>query len=344
MSKIDFHFRLFGVFVLLALAAAGCNLNQSSGTVKGIVYGDLNGNGKIDTGEGPLAGVTMSIDGCGPGQTQTTAASGGFKFTGLTPGSCTVSASKPDWAFTGSAPGGGYPIPAASTPGVTTDLSITLAPAAALIPTATPTPAFTATPSLTPTDTATPTVSTPMVESVSKTANCRFGPGLDYLPVGSLPPGIWVPINATIGDQSWWRIELPSSPGTFCWIGSSLAQTSGDLNQVKVVPTPGGIVIAISVSMSSALIHGSCSGGNTNNFTGTLTTNGPGPVSYTWRIDNSAGDNLGHTNALSAVFHTAGTQSVHAWSYTGGCDNYKVRLIVLDPNRKEADATYRVEP
>jgi hypothetical protein len=343
MMNRAFHIRLSGILLLLALGASACNLGQTSGTVKGVVYADLNGDGRVDPGEGPLAGVVVSIDGCGTTQTGTTAADGAFDFTGLAPGACSVSASKPDWVFTGSQPGGGYPIPVTSDKGVVTSLSVSLAPAAALVPTATPTPEFTPTLTLTPTETFTPTSSTPMVQVLDKTANCRYGPSLDYLPVGSMPPGEWVPIDATIGNESWWRIQLPSNPTIYCWIGASLSETAGDLNQVQVVEAPGGEVIGITLSVPS-LLHGSCSGSNTNDFTGTLTTNGPGEVLYHWVVDNSKGLNMNSSSSKRLIFHTAGTLEVDSWSFTGGCGNYVVKLIATDPNQKVATASYQVEP
>jgi hypothetical protein len=184
-----------------------------------------------------------------------------------------------------------------------------------------------------------------MVEAVTQTVNCRYGPGLDYLTVGNLPPGEKVPIDASVGDQSWWRIELPKSPGTFCWVGSALTQTSGDLNQVEVVGPPGGIVIGATASADTALVSGPCSSNaNTNHFGGTLTTNGPGEVFYHWEISNEAGEKLASTASLNLVFHTAGIQAVSPWSFTGSCGNYVVSLISDGTGFKKATVAYRAVP
>ncbi len=343
MVKRVFHPRMLAAILVLALGASACDLGRSSGTVKGVVYADSNGNGITDSGEGPLAGALVAINGCGAAATQTTSADGAFKFSGLTPGACTVSASKADWVFMGSSPSGGNPIPVTVLAGQVVTLGIILAPAAALVPTATPTPEFTPTPTLTPTETFTATPSTPMVQVVDKTANCRYGPSLDYLPVGAMPPGEWVPIDATTGDQTWWRIQLPSNPTIYCWIGASISETAGDLNQVQVVEPPPGMVIGVTVDVPP-LIRGSCSGANTNNFTGTISTNGPGEVIYHWEVDNSTGLVMNISSAKSLVFHTATRQAVDSWSFTGGCGNYVVKLLVTDPNRKSATAGYQAEP
>ena len=349
MKKTVFHSRLLGLLLIVVLAASACNLRQNAGTVKGVVYADQNGNGAVDPGEGPLPGVTVTLDGCGASQTQTTSGSGAFEFRGLTPGTCTISASMADWAVTGSSPSAGNPIQVTAAAGETVGLTIDLAPKSALVPTATPTPEdtptpeFTATSSEPPTETFTNTPSTPMVEVVDKTANCRFGPSLDYLPVGTMPPGQWVPIDASTGDQTWWRIQLPTNPTIYCWIGASISQTAGDLSQVQVVEAPAGLAIGVSIHVPS-LLHGSCSGSNTNNFTGAITTNGPGEVMYHWEVDNSTGLVMNTSSARSLIFHSATTLAVDNWSFTGGCGNYVVRLLVTDPNPKNASAPYQVEP
>jgi hypothetical protein len=182
-----------------------------------------------------------------------------------------------------------------------------------------------------------------MVEVVGHTANCRYGPGQDFLPIGNVAPGQWIPIDASTGDQSWWRIQLPNTTSTFCWISNTIVQTSGDLNQVNVVGPPGGLAIGATVT-GEGEVMGSCSGSNTNNFHGTITTNGPGEIQYHWSISNQAGQFLTSSSTESLVFHSDTTLAVAGWSFSGGCGNYVVSLIVTDPNSIVATFTYKAVP
>jgi hypothetical protein len=232
---------------------------------------------------------------------------------------------------------------AAPTPVPSATATTIPSPSPSPLPSSTFTPAFTPTATVTPTETYTFTPSTPMVEVVNHTANCRYGPGEDYLPVGTLAPNQWVPIDASTGDQSWWRIKLPNTTGTYCWISNAIAQTSGDLNQVDVVGPPGSLVIGAYITGEGEVI-GPCSGSNTNNFSGTITTNGPGEIQYHWAISNAAGQFLASSSTESLVFHTHATQAVDGWSFTGGCGDYVVSLIATDPNSFVATFTYKAVP
>ena len=220
MVKNPVLFKLILAGTLLAMLQMACSLSGSSptataasgtgGVVKGVVYGDLNGNGAIDPGEGPLAGAQVSLAGCGAVQNQVTPADGSFNFTDLPAGSCLVTATKTGWHFSGSFPSLGYPIPVASDPSLPTSFSMYLAPDSTAVPAATtpaivPTQAFTPTP-VTPTAPATlaaiATPSAPMLMANTVNANCRFGPGTDFSSVGVLLVGQTVPILGTISDQS----------------------------------------------------------------------------------------------------------------------------------------------
>ncbi len=67
---------------------------RQNGTVSGIKFNDLNGNGTLDAGEPPLGGVVIQLSTNPGGQvigTTTTAADGTYVFTNVAPGNYTVS-------------------------------------------------------------------------------------------------------------------------------------------------------------------------------------------------------------------------------------------------------------
>jgi Ig-like domain-containing protein/SdrD B-like protein len=100
----------------------------TTGDIGGAVFADQNGNGLQDSSEGPLEGVLVTLKGCGPNATQTTATDGTFQFTNVPAGSCTLEVSKVGWMFSGSSPNLGYPLPVASNPSLPTNVGILMAP------------------------------------------------------------------------------------------------------------------------------------------------------------------------------------------------------------------------
>ncbi len=360
MFKNKVLYKLLLAIALLALVQMACNITTATATstplaagggiVKGVVYQDTNGNGVIDPGEGPLEGVQVSLADCGPLQSQVTPADGSFDFTALPAGTCHVSAAKAGFHFSGSFPSLGYPVPVASDPSLPTAFSIFMAPDSAASPAATlalvPTDTLAlVTPSFTPspTDTLAATPSTAMVTPVSVNANCRFGPGTDFLSVGALMLGQTVPILGTISDRTWWQIANPWSLSTKCWVANSVTSTSGDLSKVPVLPIPTGLVTGVGVS-TPAVVHGTCGGPNPTHFQVSITTNGPVKVIYHLEIYNGDGSLRNKTSGTSLVFTTATTQTFDpGGAYSTDCGtNFKIKVVVTSPNSKSAQATWSV--
>lgn len=69
--------------------------DQPVGTIGGVVFVDLNGNGLQDLGEAGLAGATVRLGGNGFNRTETSRADGTYLFTGLTAGIYTVEETDP---------------------------------------------------------------------------------------------------------------------------------------------------------------------------------------------------------------------------------------------------------
>ena len=100
-----------------------------------------------------------------------------------------------------------------------------------------------ATPS--PTITFTPTRSVPVV-TVSRSTNCRTGPGQDYDRIGALTVGQEAEVIARNADSSYWIIRNPNRAGE-CWLWGFYATVEGPTANLPVweppsTPTPVPIV------------------------------------------------------------------------------------------------------
>jgi hypothetical protein len=354
MIKISITFRIMCMTVFAGFLLASCEPATPAigGIVQGAVYGDINGNSKIDPGEVVLDGAEVTLVGCGPNQSQVTGVNGLFNFANLPAGTCQISVSKSGWIFSGSYPSLGYPVPVASNPELATSFSIFMAPVINNIPTVTPPPASpTEPPTMVPSPTlfsptvdVSPTSAAVMVTPKTEPANCRFGPGTSFSSIGGLNSGITVPIHATIEGMSWWQIESPQNPGTFCWVSAAVTNTFGNLALVPVVHIPTGLVTSIAVSVSSgAVLHGFCGGPNAVNFQVTITTNGPATVVYHVSIFNADGTFRNSPGDATLTFVNASTQSFDpGGAYKTDCGSYYIQAIVTSPNSLSAQADWSV--
>lgn len=343
MLRNELPIRLLCVTVIAGFTLASCvpATPANGGIVQGAVYGDLNGSGTIDPGEGVLEGTEVTLADCGPNQTQVTAVDGLFNFTDLPEGTCLVSVAKAGWIFSGSYPALTYPVLVASNLDLPTSFSLFMAPVLDFIPSDTPLPLV---PTNTPTAVPSSTSAIPMVTPKVDPANCRFGPGTEFSSVGGLPVGSTVPIHATIAGQSWWQIESPQNPGTFCWVSAAITNSFGNLSLVPVIPVPTGIVTSVSVSVSpGSVVHGFCGGPNAVSFQVTITTNGPATVVYHVSIYNSDGTFRNSPGDATLTFASASTQTVDpGGSYHTDCGNFYIQAIVTSPNSASAQVNWTV--
>ena len=93
----------------------------------------------------------------------------------------------------------------------------TLTQIALSLPTSTPTLQFTQTPTMTSTATATATSMKPMISVVVATL-CRTGPGTVYDRVGELNINTLVEVYALDPSHSYYFIQNPNQPGSYCWV------------------------------------------------------------------------------------------------------------------------------
>jgi hypothetical protein len=183
-----------------------------------------------------------------------------------------------------------------------------------------------------------------MVTPKADAANCRFGPGTGFSAVGGLAVGSTVPIHATIAGQSWWQIESPQNPGTYCWVSAAVTNTFGDLSLVPVIPVPTGIVTSVSVSVSAGLVlHGFCGGPNAVSFQVIITTNGPATVVYHVSIYNGDGTFRNSPGDATLTFASASTQTIDpGGAYKTDCGGFYIQAIVTSPNSMSAQANWKV--
>lgn len=350
MLKPNISSRLLNGLIIVGIALVSCGpvgtaTPDIGGIVQGAVYGDLNSNGAIDPGEVVLEGADVTISGCGTPQTRVTGADGLFNFIDLPAGTCHVSVAKTGWIFSGSYPALGYPIPVASDPTLPTSFSLFLAPIGRAIPSYTPTlPAGTPglpTATFTPALIISPNSATPMITPKSQAANCRFGPAVGFLAVGGLKVGITVPIVSTIANRSWWQIENPQEPDTFCWVSGTVTTTIGNTLKVPVVPIPIAQVISVVVT-TPAVVHGFCGDPNATSFDVTITTNGPVTVQWHFEISTSTGTVLNTTTNQPLIFTAAGPLSYSSDEYKRDCGSYIVKALITSPNAKTGQASWTV--
>lgn len=334
--------RILLPLVVILVAILACAIpGRGGGTVQGVVYADLNGDGFLDENEQDvrLEGVTVTLTECGATRTQLTDADGKFRFTNLPTGTCRVSVSKSGWKYAGSYPAlGAYPIPVASGPTSPTAFSIYMAPAASAIPTTTV---------LSPTDSPPPTATLlgpAMVTPTSNDVNCRFGPGTNYAVVGTLRTGENVPILGTVSGRGWWQIENPRQPRTFCWVAALATTATGDLAAVREIPAPSGLVTEASIRVvGGPTVHGFCGGPNPVEFEASITTNGPANVTYRLEIYNVDGSLRNVTEDAVLTFSTFDTKVFDpGGAYKTDCGSFYVKLIITAPNAKTAQYNWSV--
>ncbi|MBN1536710.1 MAG: hypothetical protein JW908_08270 [Anaerolineales bacterium] len=103
-------------------------------------------------------------------------------------------------------------------------------------PTDTPSP-YTSTPEFTNTPMFTATSSNPMI-TASMPTNCRTGTSKDYPRVGSLNVGDVSQVIGRNSTSTWWYIENPSNPGSYCWVWGETTSVTGNTSALQVMTPP----------------------------------------------------------------------------------------------------------
>jgi SH3-like domain-containing protein len=203
----------------------------------------------------------------------------------------------------------------------------------AVPPTETSLPVPTDTPTITPT----PTPSVPMVTTKDKSVNCRFGPGQEYVPIGSgLAVGASTQILGKSIDGGWWLVQNPSG-GNNCWVAGSVTVASGNLLGLLAVAAPLAYVTNVTIKADPAKIEvPGCVFPVSIGYQGTITVNGPVKVQWHWELSEGVSSPPDNIN-----FTTFGSETLEDHYHVGAEGNYWVRLVVTSPNSMVAEAKYK---
>jgi hypothetical protein len=205
----------------------------------------------------------------------------------------------------------------------------------------TPTVTFTPLPTEPPTEVPTATSSVPMVTPVDEPVNCRFGPGTEYVSLGSgLAVGAKSQIFGKTADGGWWLVQNPSAGNSRCWVSASVTTATGDLSTVGVVAAPAAFVTAVTLNLDPDTISvAGCIGPiQAISLEGTITTNGPARVKWYFETQED-GAMSEHTIDFTA-FGSQDVSGEYTPPLTAG--TFWVRLIVTSPNEILDDATYKI--
>ncbi len=210
----------------------------------------------------------------------------------------------------------------------------------ASLPTSTFTPTLPPTPTFTPVPTLSPTPSTPQLTPNSPMVNCRTGPNVAYPSLDTINSGQTAVIAGKDNNSTWWYVYDPNKANQFCWVSASVANTSGNLDNLPVIPALA--VIVTNVTVSASVSFSMCGGPNPVTFSGTITTNGAAKVSFQWEI---RGDKSNTTSPQTITFKMAGTKnSPYPGTYSADCGHYSISLNVLSPNDISAKENFKIGP
>lgn len=197
---------------------------------------------------------------------------------------------------------------------------------------------------LTPTYTVTigSTASGIVTVSVSVNTWCTKGPDTIYDKVLILYVGQTAEVIGKDKYGSYWVIKNPKNPAVTCWLWGKYATITGDASKLPVIPAPPtptpppGTVTAVSITAKNAVIYTSGCGSWSNEWTATITTDGPATVKFLMFFDYGPTD---HT----MTFTSAGTQSQTDHTVKNGdCRTYVVSVKVTSPNVMTAQTSFKV--
>lgn len=155
-----------------------------------------------------------------------------------------------------------------------------------------------------------------------------------------LLPGQTATIKGRYGDFSWLYVVTPNDPGSPCWVSAGVIITAGNLSALQVLGEPEASVTDVQLKLvPDAISLPGCLGPvQSITLRGTIETNGP--VEVKWRFETEA---EGAMADQVTRFNSAGPKAVEgAYIPAPGAGTFLVRLVILSPNEKTAEAKYQI--
>jgi hypothetical protein len=159
--------------------------------------------------------------------------------------------------------------------------------------------------------------------------------------VGALLVGQTATIQGRNADSSWWYVVTPNEPGKPCWVAASVTNVAGNVAGLQVVSAPDASVIDVSVEVEpdTRSVAGCIGPIQPVSLEGNIEVNGPVKVKWYFETQQS-----GPMATQTTNFNSADSKDVSV-DYTPvlTAGTYWVRLIVVEPNNKTAEAKYEIE-
>jgi hypothetical protein len=195
-------------------------------------------------------------------------------------------------------------------------------------------------PTETPLPTPTSTPDAPIAWPKSQGVNCRYGPGLEWEVVSTIPTGTIAEIKGRVVDTSWWYVSDPMTiDESFCWVAYDVVDTAGNLNIIPIVEPPVASITDVTVD-TAVVTFTACGGSNQVMFNGIIAANGPADVTYHWEVSGAAQE---ITPGTSLKFSLSGTQNVTVAIALTECGEYSATLRVTEPNALFAEKAFNIQ-
>ncbi len=210
----------------------------------------------------------------------------------------------------------------------------TTAPAST--PVISPTSPPSASPEPTLISTATPARVTLLVKT--KLINCRFGPGTVYQLLNELREGQSLHAVGRNEASTWWYIQDPGNPGSFCWVSAGVTEPQSSTVPLTVIQPPFVTVTSINLRVEPNRIAVNCNQfPQTVFFEAEITTNGPTLFMWRWEASTGASSDDG-----TLIFEEAGTHVINEYYQINAPNEYWIKLHVLKPNERFAQVNFPV--